>query len=229
VSFGGQLYRYFRISDFVQRQQTRWVVFSLSLFILTGIPSLFGIGGIFRVEARAIYGLFELHVSLAVIAFLPVALGISILRYRLYGIDLIIRRTLQYTALTGILLALYFGLIISLQTIIQTVSGQTDSPIIVVLSTLFIAAVFNPLRSRVQQWIDQRFFRSKYDAEISLTSFAKTARDEVDMDKLTDSLLSLVETTIQPAHASLWLQKSEGRPNRALNFSEKSAGERSQR
>lgn len=137
---------------------------------------------------------------------LPIAVAVAILRYRLFDIDFLIRRTLQYTLLTGLLVLVYFGSVVLLQNIVENLTGE-QSPIVIVISTLGIAALFNPLRTRVQDFIDRRFFRKKFDAEQTLASFAAIARDEVDMDKLTTELLSVVEETIQPEKVSLWLRK----------------------
>jgi len=139
---------------------------------------------------------------------LAISIGIAILRHKLWDIDLIIRRTLQYAILMVVLGLIYFGGIVLLQNVFGGLFGDNESPLITVISTLTIAALFNPLRGRVQNFIDQRFFRSKYDAEKALIEFAAVARDEVDMVRLSGSLLSVVENTMQPEQTSLWLRET---------------------
>jgi hypothetical protein len=141
--------------------------------------------------------------------YLTVAIGIAILRHRLFDIDIIIRRTLSYAVLTAVLGLVYFGGIVLLQNVVGGLFGSTESPLIIVISTLAIAALFNPLRARIQEFIDRRFFRSKYNAEKTLVDFAAVARDEVDMVRLSDSLLSVIEKTIQPEQISLWLRETK--------------------
>jgi hypothetical protein len=138
---------------------------------------------------------------------LPICVAISILRYRLWDIDLLIRRTLQYTVLTALLALVYFGGITTLQAGLQALTGQTHSPLVTVLSTLGIAALFNPLRSRVQDFIARLFYRRRYDAERVLAVIASAVRDEIDVERLTDALISVVEETMQPEHISLWVRK----------------------
>jgi hypothetical protein len=135
----------------------------------------------------------------------PAAIAVAILRYRLYDIDIIIRRTLQYALLTGLLAFVYFGSVLLLQSLFESFTDQ-QSPLIIVISTLSIAALFNPFRHRIQEFIDRRFYRKKYIAEIALAQFASTARDEVDMDVLTTALLGMVEDTMQPEQVTMWLK-----------------------
>jgi hypothetical protein len=136
---------------------------------------------------------------------LPIAIGIAVLRYRLYNIDRIINRTLVYGSLTATLLALYFGGIVVLQRIFVLLTGE-KSTVAVVASTLLIAALFTPLRRRIQSGIDRRFYRRKYDARKTLEAFSLTLRDETDLEALSGDLVGVVRETMQPAHVSLWLR-----------------------
>ena len=146
--------------------------------------------------------------NIALIPATPIAIGIAILRYRLYDIDIIINRTLVYGTLTVTLLAVYFGGVATAQLVLRTLTGQERAPqLAVVISTLVIAALFNPLRRRVQDFIDRRFYRRKYDARKTLAAFSKKLRDERDVDALNSELLSTVRETVQPEHVSLWLRE----------------------
>jgi hypothetical protein len=143
---------------------------------------------------------------------IPLSIGAAILRYRLYDIDIIINRALVYGSLTLMLLLVYFGGVVGTQAVFRALTGQVQQPqLAVVGSTLAIAALFIPLRRRIQSFIDRRFYRKKYDAAKTLESFSRRLRDEVNLENLTDELLTVVEQTIQPAHASLWLRDREER------------------
>jgi hypothetical protein len=205
----GLFYRYWRLSARIERQQIRWVVFAtavgFSLFILTA-ATVFLPGGLPEENVSFITLFIQPFGWVASILLIPVAITISILRYHLWDIDVIIRKTLIYTLLSGLLALVYFGLVILLQSVFNSVSGQ-QSPIAIVITTLVIAALFAPLRRRVQAFIDRRFYRQKYDAQQVLAQFAQTARDETDMDKLTAELLRVVQETMQPEHVSIWWKK----------------------
>jgi hypothetical protein len=134
-------------------------------------------------------------------------MGIAILRYRLYEIDTLINRTLVYGVLTAMLVAVYFGGVTATQAIVRALTGQEQQPqLAVVVSTLVIAALFNPLRRRIQGFIDRRFYRSKYDARKTLEVFSAKLRNETDLDALSDDLVGVVRETMQPTHVSLWLR-----------------------
>ena len=139
----------------------------------------------------------------------PIFIGVAVLRYRLYSIDILIRRTLIYSILTATVALLYFSSIVLLRGLVETLTGQVaQSPLIIVLTTLGIAAVFHPLRARIQDAVDRRFFRRRYNAKQTLASFSSAIRSEVDVEHLTGDLLRTVEETIQPFTASVWIRKS---------------------
>ena len=202
VGLLSQVYRYFRVSKPIQRQQTKWVLIGLLgplsvilLWLTLSSPVLD-----YLIPITYILPLFALS--------FPLTIAFSILRYRLWDIDLLIRRTLVYAVLTALLLLLYFGSVVLLQQVFRALTGQ-DSPIVIVISTLVIAALFSPLRVRVQNTIDRRFYRRKYDAQQALAAFAATARDEVELDQLTGQLMSVVQESMQPEQVSLWLRAGE--------------------
>jgi hypothetical protein len=142
---------------------------------------------------------------------IPVAIGVTVLKYRLYDVDVIINRTVVYGILTALLALLYVGVVTATQTIAQTLTGQGELPqLAVVVSTLVIAALFNPLRGRIQSFIDRRFYRRKYDAAKTLETFSAKLRNETDLDRLGDDLVGVVGETMQPAHVSLWLRSDAG-------------------
>ena len=162
--------------------------------------------------------------NIAVTPAIPVSMGIAILRYRLYDIDLLINRTLVYVSLTAILVLVYVGGVISLQYAFRTLTGQ-GSQLAIVASTLAIAALFSPLRRRVQAFVDHRFYRRKYDAAKTLEAFNSRLREETELDTLSGDVVGVVRETVQPAYASLWLlpdtalkvDGSSGRPSRSTS------------
>ena len=211
-----QIYRYVRVSGPVQRQQTKWVVFGLaatSLVILgREIPLL-----IFPSlnASSSPYFLISTYVYPPGLLLIPLTLGFAVLRYRLWDIDILINRTLVYGTLTGLLALLYVGLVVALQGLFKAITGQVGaSPVVIVISTLAIAALFQPLRRGIQKIIDRRFYRRKYDAARTLAAFSATLRNEVDLSQLSEHLLAVVEETMQPASVSLWLRppSQERRP-----------------
>jgi hypothetical protein len=175
----------------VERQQLKWFVYAVALFALVFPPSIIVLG-----DGRLIVFLLPL---------VPAAAGIAILRYRLFDIDVVINRTLVYGALTVMLAAAYFATVVASQYVFRALTGQ-ESQLAIVASTLTIAALFVPLRRRVQAFVDRRFYRSKYDARKTLEAFSVKLRDETDLDALRDDLVGVVRETMQPAYISLWLR-----------------------
>jgi len=202
VSAGSLFVRRLRASG-VERQQLKWFTYSSTLAI-SGVILTFTIS-----DAIGALWLEWVGYVVLVVGFIgiPISMGIAILRYRLYNIDFLINRTIVYGLLTAILVALYFCGIVVLQRFFVLLTGQ-QSTLAVVASTLLIAALFNPLRRRIQAFIDRRFYRRKYDATKTLEAFSAKLRDETDLDALSDDLVSVVRETMQPDHVSLWLGPS---------------------
>ncbi len=188
----------------VERQQIKWFAYAtaaavMGLVLAEVIPDVIEVPLWFERVGNAIF--------LLLIPAIPISMGIAILRYRLYDIDIIINRTLVYGALTAMLAVVYFGGVTATQAIFRALTGQEQQPqLAIVLSTLVIAALFNPLRRRIQGFIDRRFYRKKYDAAKTLEAFSAKLRDETDLDALSDDLVGVVRETMQPAHVSLWLR-----------------------
>jgi hypothetical protein len=181
-----------------ERQQFKWLGLASTLIVL----AIF-----FNTELVPLLpDVLDTLLEAAAFAGVPLAVGIAVLRYRLWDIDVIIRRTVLYAALTALLAAVYFVLVVGLQAVFTRLTGQ-DSTAAVVLSTLAIAALFTPLRRAIQGIIDRRFYRRKYDAEQVLTRFAATVRDETDLDRLTAELAAVIQETMQPDHVSVWLRE----------------------
>jgi hypothetical protein len=190
----------FRRARGEERQQIKWFTYAAVLNISFG-----GLVNLLFPEALSA------AVSSVLAVFLGslwVAIAIAILKYRLYDIDVIINRTLVYGALTALLVLLYWSSVVALQQLFQALSGQ-KSQLAIIASTLAIAALFNPLRRRIQGFIDRRFYRRKYDAAKTLEAFSMRLRNETDLDALSNDLLAVVEETLQPAHVSLWLREPE--------------------
>jgi hypothetical protein len=181
----------------VERQQLKWFVYAVALFALVFPPSVIVLG-----DGRLIVFLLPL---------VPAAAGIAILRYRLFDIDILINRTLVYGSLTVLLAAAYAGGVVGLQSVFRAMTGQ-ESTLAVVASTLAIAALFSPLRQRVQAFVDRRFYRRKYDAVKTLEAFGSRLRDETDLDALSGDVVEVARGTMQPAHVSLWLRRPDAEP-----------------
>jgi hypothetical protein len=208
LPIGVQTYRYVRVYDAVQQQQTKWFVFGLSVvFLLIIIQGIFQALAPGSSAAHAGYQLFNGPFWLLLWTILLLSVSIPILRYRLWDIDVIINRTLVYGSLTILLVALYVGFILALQALVHAVTGSfSEQPLAVVGSTLVIAALFQPLRRRLQNIIDRRFYRRKYDAAKVVAAFSATLRTEVDVDTLREHLTTVVQETMQPSHVSLWVR-----------------------
>jgi len=193
----------------VERQQIKWIVYAAAASV-SSTTLAYTIPGV--IDTPLWFERVGFALNIAFIPAMPIAIAIAILRYRLYDIDLIINRTLVYGILTAVLVLVYFGGVTATQALFQTMTGHQKLPqLAIVVSTLVIAALFNPLRRRIQSIIDRRFYRSKYDARKTLEGFSATLRDETDLAALNDELVGVIRETMQPAHVALWL-----RPNTAL-------------
>jgi hypothetical protein len=216
-AFYAQVYRYRYVSSSTERQQTKWVTFGLLLWwlmvLILGIP--------YTIESNLPSGSplpWWTDLDWAwwiVLAIVPLSLSIAVLRYRLYDIDVVINRALVYGSLTVMLLLVYFGGVATTQALFRALTGQERLPqLAVVISTLAIAALFDPLRRRIQAFIDRRFYRRKYDARKTLEEFSARLREETNLDSLNAELISVVQDTMQPGHVSLWLRPDTVPENR---------------
>ncbi len=214
-------YRYRYASSPLQRQQTKWVIYggSVAGIIEVGLtlplylfPSLRQAGSFYQLVIAPAY--------ILVVFLVPLSIGLAILRYRLYDIDLLINRTLVYGTLTVSLALVYAGLIIGLQALMGAIIKQNND-VVIVVSTLTIVALFLPLRHRIQNIIDRRFYRRKYDAAKVMAAFSATLRNEVDLSQLSENLLAVVQETMQPTGVWLWLRKPEGRFSHAKSKEER--------
>jgi hypothetical protein len=204
-----QVYRYRRVSSPAQRQQTKWVVFGTTLGVAGTFPLQLPVD-LSLVGGDTPLTLLFLKVGFALsFMLIPLSIGVAVLRSHLFDIDVLINRTLVYGSLTATLVALYFGGIVVLQRLFVVLTGER-STLAVVASTLVIAALFNPLRRRIQTFIDRRFYRRKYDARKTLEAFSTTLRDETDLEALNSELVGVVRETMQPTHLSLWLRPKGG-------------------
>jgi len=214
-----QVHRYRRVSGPMQRQQTKWVVFGFAA-ALVGYLAVISLQVVFpSLEPGTLAQLIGAASTLCFMLLIPLSFAFAILRYRLYDIDVVINRTLVYGSLTATLVALYFSSVITLQYLFSLLTGQGNT-LAIVASTLAIAALFNPLRRRIQGFIDRRFYRRKYDARKTLEAFGSKLRDETDLEKLCEDLGEVVDETMQPFHISLWLRFPSSSPNSSENSSE---------
>ena len=212
-----QIHRYRHVSTPTERQQTKWVLFGLLLWLLLmgvlSVPYSFELA----LPPGSPLPWWALTTSTGwwlTLAIVPLSLSVAVLRYRLYEIDLLINRTLVYGSLTAALALVYISSVVSLQAALRVLTDQ-ESTVAVVASTLLIAALFNPLRRRVQGFVDRRFYRKKYDASKTLGTFSSKLRDKTDLEALNGELVGVVSETMQPEHVSVWLRPdtaSKGKP-----------------
>jgi hypothetical protein len=203
-----QIYRYLRMSSPVQRQQTKWVLFGCTAAIAgyIGWISIDTLLPLYRPESRLLADMVGAAVTSVLLLIIPFSFGIAILRYHLWDIDLVINRTLVYGSVTAMLSLVYFGGVAATEALFRTLTGQERQPqLAIVVSTLIIAALFSPLRRRIQSFIDRRFYRRKYDARKTLEAFSAKLRNETDLDALSDDLVGVVRETMQPVQVALWL------------------------
>lgn len=198
VSSVASLFVRYRRSKNVERQQIKWLLYAGALFAI-----YYG-ATFFLTDPDSNEGWGTLSFAFSMLA-MPLAIAIAILRYQLYDIDVIIRRTVTYAILTASLGLVYFGAVVVLQTAVGR-AAEEQSPLVIVFSTFLIAALFSPLRRRIQGFIDRRFYRRKYDAALTLAQFAQTARDEVDMDFLSRELVTIIQEALEPECTSLWIK-----------------------
>ena len=193
-----------------ERQQIKWFAYSAAIVAVLMAASI-----VVDLSGHVVPDPWEEFVAVGLILFLTLSMAMAILRYRLYDIDLVINRTLVYGTLTALLGGVYVGSVIGLQATFRATTGQGGGEMAIVISTLAIAALFMPLRGRIQVLIERRFYRRRYNAALTLAAFGDRMRDEVDVDRLTGELVAVVERTMQPTHASLWLR--EGYRNASRN------------
>jgi hypothetical protein len=205
---GAQIYRYARVSGLVERQQTKLVVFGVAVALAGALTTIFTVEAAVDLPPEEVGPrMLSMLLMDAFGLLIPLSIGIAVLRSRLFDIDIVINRTLVYGSLTVSLAVVYFGGVTVTQAIFRALTGQEQQPqLAIVISTLVIAALFNPLRQRIQSFIDRRFYRSKYDARKTLEAFSVKLRDETDLSALSAELVGVVRETMQPAHVSLWLR-----------------------
>ncbi|HLL38595.1 MAG TPA: hypothetical protein VK357_02900 [Rubrobacteraceae bacterium] len=203
VACAAALFVRYRRADETEREQIKWLLYACAVFLMVYIGGF--VGGVGGEDSLGGY-IWGVFFGLSVMT-LPAAIGIAILRYRLYDIDVVINRTLVYGSLTALLALVYLGGVATTQAIFRILTGQEHQPqLAVVISTLAIAALFNPLRRGIQSFIDRRFYRRKYDARKTLEAFSAKLRDETNLEALNNELAGVVRETMQPAHVSVWLR-----------------------
>jgi hypothetical protein len=189
-----QLVFRFRHSQGEARQQIKWFTYAgavmVLIFVAQEVTNL--------VLPNVVFGL--------LISLIPLSVCIAILKYRLYDIDVIINRTLVYGALTAVLALVYFGGVVGVGGLIRELTGQEKNNLVVAASILTVAGLFRPARTRIQGFIDRRFYRSKYDAQQTIADFSAKMREQIDLDSLTTEMAAVVRDTVQPTHVSLWLR-----------------------
>jgi hypothetical protein len=200
--FGVQLYRYRRIATPAERRQTQWVLFGLASVVLVLLAYVIPVQ-LVPAWRDSLPGVLRGALVSLIAVVIPLTFGVATLRYRLFDIDVIVRKTLIYGTLSICLGACYVALVVLTQTVVTSVL-RGESSLALIGSTLAVAALFQPLRRRVQEVIDRRFYRSRYDAERILTAFAARIQTETDLDRLAGEMVEVVSTTLQPAHVSLW-------------------------
>ncbi len=184
-----------RTADGVERQQLKWFAYATGLLVLVVAASLMAFG-----SSSAFLLAFNVLALLA----MPAAIGVAVLRYRLYDVDTVINRTVVYTTLTGVLVVAYLGSVLLFRLVLTPVIGESD--VAVAGSTLAVAALFRPARSRVQSLVDKRFYRRRYDADLTLAAFTRRLRHELDLDAVGTALRGAAVETVQPSHASVWVR-----------------------
>lgn len=211
IGVAAAIYRYLRVSDPLQRQQTKWVVAAFAGVFIYSILFFFVVPSYFTELIRpgrplVAFQVIDTVVGTLVFALVPISIGIAITRYRLWDVDRVINRGLVYSLLSGLLVGIYLLAVAMLQLVLRSLTGQ-ESPLAIVASTLLIAALFNPLRQRIQAVIDRRLYRRKYDASQTLEKFGEIVRDQVNLDDLSGTLLEVVEQSVQPERVTLWLKR----------------------
>src|SRR5215211_1237978 len=217
-----QIYRYRYVSTPPERQQTKWVLFGILLWLVL----MASLSVPYDIELSlpagsplpwwTLLGSAGWNLTLTIV---PLSLSLAVLRYRLYDIDVVINRTLVYGSLTVMLGLVYFGSVASLQYAFRALSGHEEQQqLVIVVSTLAIAALFNPLRRRIQSSVDRRFYRRKYDARKTLEEFSTRLKDETDLEALNKELVSVVKETLQPEHVSMWLRPDTASQRRRVDW-----------